>query len=107
MIISDPARDASKVLIVNFSTWQPHLYLACVIEAGEHPFVVHRTVVNFARARIVTDAALERLQAAGRLQTLSDALAPALLKRIRESAMNSVTLPLEAGDILIDQELVE
>jgi len=36
-----------------------------------------------------------------------DPLPPALLKRIRDGAMNSVTLPLEMGDILIDQELVD
>lgn len=25
MVISDPARDAAKVLMVNFTTWEPHL----------------------------------------------------------------------------------
>jgi hypothetical protein len=107
MIISDPARDLQKILIVNFTTWEPHLDQACVVEAGEHPFVVHKTVVNFARARIVTDAALEQLRAAGRLQLLNDPLSDVLLAKVRESAMNSLTLALEAGDILIEQELAD
>src|SRR3954463_12349845 len=99
MIISDPARDLQKILIVNFTTWEPHLDQACVVEAGEHPFVVHRTVVNYARVRIVPDATLEQLRTAGRLQLLNDPLTPGLLTRIRESAMNSTSLPLEAGDV--------
>jgi hypothetical protein len=107
MVISDPARDSQRVLIVNFTTWEPHLDQACIIDAGEHPFVVGRTVVNFARARIVTDAALEQVRTVGRLQLLQDALSPVLLAKIRDAAMISTTLSLEAADILIDQELVD
>jgi hypothetical protein len=107
MIISDPARDPAKVLMVNFTTWEPHLDQACIIEAGEHPFVAHRTVINYARSRIVPDAALEQLRNAGRLQLLNDPLSAALLTKVRESAMNSVRLPIEAADILTEQELVD
>jgi hypothetical protein len=106
-IISDPARDPLKLLIVNFTTWEPHLDQACIIEAGEHPFIIHKTLNNYARARIVPDAALEQLRSAGRLQLLDESLSQALLTKMRESAMNSITLPLEAGDILMNQELVD
>jgi hypothetical protein len=47
MIISDPARDPSKVLIVNFTTWESHIDKACIVEAGEHPFIVHKTLINY------------------------------------------------------------
>jgi hypothetical protein len=106
MIISDPGRDASKVLMVSFTTWQPYLDQACVLEAGDHPFVVHKTVVNYARAKVVTDAQLESLRRAGRLQPL-EALSPQLLARIRRCAMQSVTLPIDCADILEDQELID
>jgi len=106
-IISDPTSNPLKVLMVNFTTWEPHLDQACIIEAGEHPFVVHKTVINYARARIVTDPALEKLRAAGRLEMLYESLSQPLLQRIREAAMVSRTLSLEATDILIDQELVD
>jgi len=79
MIISEPARDRTKVLMVSFTTWQPHLDQACILEAGEHPFVVHRTVVDYSRAKIVTDVQLESLRRAGRLQFL-DSLSPAAEK---------------------------
>ena len=107
MIISDPARDPLKVLVVNFTTWEPHLDQACVIQKGEHPFIVDQTVINYARARIVTDAVLEQLRAAGMLQMLADSLSQPLLKKLRECAMISVTLSLEAADLLIDQQLVD
>lgn len=106
MIISDPARDPSKDPIANFTTWEPHLDQACVVEANEHPFVVHRTVINYPRARVVTDAQLEALRAAGRIDFV-DPLSPALRAKVRERAMDSLTLPLERADILLDQDLVD
>jgi hypothetical protein len=106
MIISDPNRDPTKLLMVSFTTWQPHLDHACIIEAGEHPFVVHRTVVDYSRAKVVTNAQLESLRRAGRLQLL-DPLTAALLARIRQSAMLSKTIAIEHADILEDQELVD
>jgi hypothetical protein len=106
MVISDPRRDPSRVLIVNFSTWEPHLDQACILDAGEHPFIVHRTVINFARARTATDANLQLIHAAGRLEFL-DPLSAELLKKIREATMLSTSLPLELADILLDQELID
>lgn len=105
-IISDPIRDPSKVLIVNFTTWEPHLDQACIVERGEHSFIVHRSVVNFARAKIATDSNLKLLHLKQRLELL-EPLSPQLLTKIRESAMSSTTLPLEFADILLDQELVD
>ncbi len=106
LIYSDPDRDPGKKLIVSFTTWQPHLDQACILEAGEHPFIVHRTVVEYPRTRLVTDAQLEQLRMAGRLQLL-DPLSPALLAKVREGAMASTRLPLEQADVLVDQELVD
>jgi hypothetical protein len=105
-IISDPARDAQKVPMVNFTTWDPALDQACIIEPGEHPFIVGRSLVNFARSKVVTDLQLEALRAKARLQFL-DPLSAAVLAKIRECAMRSTTLPLEYADILLDQELVD
>jgi len=106
MIISDPAKDPTKVLIVNFTTWEPHLDQACIVQPREHPFIVQQTIVNFARAKMTADANLEALRAKARLEFL-DPLSPKLLQRIRDSAMLSKTLALELADVLLDQELVD
>ena len=105
-VYSDPGRDRSSVLICSFTTWQPHLDQACVLDVGDHSFIVHRSLVDFARTKRVTDAQLEQLKSAGRLTCLSP-LSVTLLKKIRESAMVSTRLPLEFADVLLDQELVD
>jgi len=62
--------------------------------------------VNYARARVATDAALEALRVSGRLELLNP-LSPELLSRIREGAGRSCTLKLEFADILMEQELID
>jgi hypothetical protein len=106
MIISDPARGAGRVLIVNFTSRAPHIDNACPVSPGDHPFISCETLINYARARMVSDAALEALFASKKLELL-DPLTPELLKKIREGAMESITLALEFADLLLDQELVE
>lgn len=106
MIVSDPQRDPARVLMVSFTTWQPHLDQACIVEVGEHPFITGRTVINFSRARLTTNDVLDQLAAAGRFQPLAP-LSPALLRKIRNAAMDLSTLPLELADVLLDQDLVD
>jgi hypothetical protein len=43
MIISDPKADPARVVIVCFVTYQEYLDEACILEAGEHPFIKHKT----------------------------------------------------------------
>jgi hypothetical protein len=104
-IISDPENHPDRVLIVNFTTWDPRIDQACVLWPGAHPFIVARTCVNYPRSRIVTDAVLEQLRAAGRLR-MHPPLSPQLPREIRESAMFSTKITLEAADVLTEQGLV-
>jgi hypothetical protein len=100
MIISDPSRDPHHVLIVNFTSEAPDLDPVCSIIPGDHPFIQHRTLIQYSRARLVKDEALHQK---GRLEML-EPLSPTLLARIRECAMQSATLRLDYADILTDQE---
>lgn len=106
MIISDPVIDPSRVVIVNFTTWEPHLDQCCIVGKGDHPFLAHRSVVNFSRARLVAGEVLDQLRLAGRLQ-LIEPLSQELLTRIRRASLDSKTLALEFADILLDQELID
>jgi len=105
MIISDPEIDPERVLMVNFSTWKPYHDQACVVEAGEHPFVRRRTCVNFPEARVTTDAALEHLTRAQQIFP-QPPLSEVLLRRIREGARGS-RIRLTCLQVLIDQELID
>src|SRR5207302_2791342 len=93
-IISDPRRDASRLLMVNFTTWAPNEDQACVLEPGAHPFIIDRTCVNYPRSRTTTNQALEQLKTAGRLELLAP-LSAELLRRVREGAMDSTRMALE------------
>ncbi len=44
VVISDPAIDEAHVLIVSFTTRRQDSDTACVLQAGEHPFVHMRRV---------------------------------------------------------------
>ena len=48
MVISDPEQ-GDECVIVNFTTWRADKDTACVVEAGEHCYVKHKTLVNFER----------------------------------------------------------
>lgn len=105
MVISDPGIDPDRVLIVNFTSWDRLIDQACIVEANEHPFVAHKTYVNYPRAKVVSNTQLEFLLKGNRLAK-HQPLSEALLDRIRESVMDS-RMPTEAAQILIDQRLID
>jgi hypothetical protein len=105
MIISEPAADPERVLVVNFSTWKPYHDQACVLNPGDHPFLTRRTCVNYPEARVASDAILEKLLAAKQIFPRQP-LPAALLQQIREGARRS-GMKLEYVQILIDQGLIE
>jgi hypothetical protein len=106
VIISDPAIDAERILIVNFTTLRADSERACILSAGEHPFVNHDTCVNYGGAKIVSARQIDFLLTKGKLSNHA-ALSEALLQKIRFGAANSTRMSLEHADILIDQGLIE
>lgn len=94
------------VLFVNFTTHDRFSDGACTLNAGDHPFLKHQTAIEYARAKLASDAVLEALRAANRLQIL-EPLTPAVLTRIREGAVASTRMKIEMAQVLIDQELVD
>ena len=104
-MISDPAVDPEKILIVNFTTSRADSDKACILQAGEHPFVHHETCVNYAGAKVVSKANLELLVHKG-LMVTHGSVSAAILKRIREGAANSTRMSLDHADILINQGLI-
>jgi hypothetical protein len=46
VVISIPDVESDRLLIVNFTTRRPDSDAACILRAGEHPFVHHETCVN-------------------------------------------------------------
>ena len=104
ILISDPAQ-GEECVIVNFTSWRADKDQACVVEPGEHPYVKHKTCVNFRDAKRCSIAALEMLIASKHLEFQSP-LSPILLAKIRQgvpaSRMNWSCVQLLADQGLID-----
>lgn len=106
VVISDPAQDANKILIVNFTTLRADSETACVLVAGEHPFVKHDTCVNYRGAKVVSEANIQLLMRAGHMQAHATVSA-AILKRIQDGAAASTRMSLEHAEILSKQGLID
>lgn len=104
MIISDPAQDDVRLVVTFFLSYQPRYDQSCVLNGGEHPFVKHPTCVNYPGARLVSDARLEQMKAAGALK-LKEPLSPDLLALIRRCA-DRADIPTECYDVLRRQGFV-
>ncbi|MCC6127399.1 MAG: hypothetical protein IT426_20770 [Pirellulales bacterium] len=103
MVISDPKQD-DRCLIVNFTSWRADEDQACVVEAGEHPYIKHRTCVKFRGAKLVPIATLDACLGSGGLVPHSP-LSANLLAKIRNAVPNS-RISIDHAHVLMDQGLV-
>jgi hypothetical protein len=105
IVISDPALDPQRVVLVNMTSHRADKDQACVLEMGDHPYVSHRTCIEYRRAKVVRDGDMEALLSAGKISK-SAPCSPALLKRIRDGVAAS-WMRLEVVAILQEQKLVD
>jgi hypothetical protein len=106
MIISEVSGDSDQVFVVNFSSWSRRHDQSCIVNAGDHPFVHHRTIENYPEAELTSVGKLRRLLSVGALE-LRQPLSEALLNRIRAGAGVSTRLPNEHRRLLVEQGLLE
>lgn len=109
IVLSDPALDASRVLLVNVTTFQrgsSHKEDVCRLYPGDHGFIEHESCINYHDSRVYPDAHLTSMLARDRI-VLHDALEPHILKRIRDGASLSRRIPFEHLEILLDQGLLD
>jgi len=105
MVISDPSLDASKLVMVSFTTHTPNEEQLCIVEKGEHPFVIVKTAVRYKDARLASVVQLEMLVSRGMIQPHSP-LSQDLLNRVRAGAALSDFLPEGCRKILAQQGLI-
>lgn len=108
-VISDPANDTSQILSVNLTTYdvtkRPSQFNdpACVLEAGEHPFVEHPTCVCYAGACVCSLYAFESRLTNGRFRLRNDPASPLLLAKMQTSSAESKFMEIGRFEILNDQ----
>lgn len=107
VIVSDPERNSDEILILNFTSWGDHrVDDSCIIMPDEHPYVRHKTCINYREPLFPSLDGLEIGLSSAMLFPL-DPVSDELLARIRQGAIASRFADYRVKNILVDQDLVE
>ena len=106
IVVSDPQIDPEQVLIINVTTSTDPPDNACILHAGDHPFIDRETYVYYGQARVLSLSQVQLARDCKRLD-MQQPLSQDVLKRIRQGAIESDYIMFKHRKILIDQELVE
>jgi hypothetical protein len=105
VVCSDPALDPEPVVLVNFTSFEPEEESSCIVNAGEHVFVAHKSCMRYKDARVASVSAMKVLVKLGQAKP-GTADSDQLLARIRCGASESVHLPEGCRQILKHQSLI-
>ena len=87
-VLSEPTLFA-QVACANFTTPYDPCDRTCVVESGEHRWVIRQTIVAYDRARLVDVDEFERRVRDGTYTPYEPGLSPELLVRIQKGALAS------------------
>lgn len=87
VVSSLPTPDLS-VVVFNFTTWRPGVDENCIAEAGDHPFIKHKSVVLYEQGRLFSPDHLAKTLALPECSERAP-VSPALLARIQAGALKS------------------
>lgn len=105
VVCSDPAVDSTQVVLVSFTTFKPKEETCCTVQAGEHPFIKHRSCIRYKDARLTTVEGLIKLLELS-LMDRRESVSAELLLRIRAGASQSDYLSEECRRVLQNQHLI-
>lgn len=107
IVISEVSHSSEQVIIVNFTSCQDSTDedQSCVLDKGEHPFIKHKTYVNYRDALVTRICNLEKLETSG-LITRMEPVDEVLLAKILKGAKTTPFLKLKIRKILEDQYLI-
>ena len=106
IVVSDPAQDPNRALVVNLTSWSKDKDQSCVLERGEHPFLNRKTCVNYRESNITSLHKIQAALDAGWLRTGQNVSAK-VLRSIRQGASVSTFIPFDNLQLLKDQLLVQ
>lgn len=105
VVLSDPAIDPERILIVNVTSHKPHHDQTCLLEAGEHPWLKWRSCIMYEGARVTSIADCDRVIKSGHVE-FREPVSPELLQRIRDGAATTDRISLAHQRLLVDQGLI-
>ena len=106
VVISDPQRDADRVLIVSMTTYESYKEDACLLDVGDHPKVSHKTCVAYNEARLVALETLVVLRDGGHLSVQAP-VSDDILARIRAGVSRSTRIKYQYVERLLEQGVIE
>ncbi len=104
IVISKPDSATGRMVVacVSLTTDAHWKDQTCILDAGDHSFVRHRTVVGYDRAELRDVNALTRAMSSGQIIG-DDDLSESLLLKIQRGALTSKRTPNEVKDLLRSQ----
>ena len=105
VVCSDPVVDSTQVLLISVTTFRPKEETCCIVAAGEHPFIKHRSCIRYKDAIIASVEDLIKLLNGSKM-TKREPVSGDLLARIRKGACESDYLPEECRRVLQNQSLI-
>lgn len=106
IVISDTKKDPGRVVMVSITTYESYKENVCLLEAGDHPRVVHKSCVFYRETRMTTLETLQGLRDRGSL-SVQPAVSESILSRIRDGVSKSIEIKPKFIDILLEQEVIE
>ncbi len=98
VILTDPDENG-EVLGANLTSHDVFKDTTVTLEAGEHPFIRRKTVVNYPEAKIIHAETLESSVERGYAEQ-KEPCSPELLKKIRDGVFSSEFTPQEKSKYL-------
>jgi hypothetical protein len=106
VIISNPEIDPARIVFVSLTSLDVTKEDICVLEAGEHPFLKHKTCIAYHDPREASLEVLTRLGDAGRIR-LKEPVSADVLDRIRKGVSLSRDIPFKYIELLLDQGAID
>lgn len=93
-------------LIVNFTTARDGCDRSCVLRPGEHRFLTHESVINYADSKIIDLSVLERALYKNSIKP-HDHVSSELLEKVQSFAVESNAIPLKNLKFLSDYMIIK
>jgi len=105
IVLSDPTKDPSRVIVVNLTSWKAGKDSTCIILGGAHRHIHKTSCIPYYWTKMMSLADLETLFGAGLIR-LCGALPPEILKKILMGASATDDMPTDCRDVLRQQGLI-
>lgn len=92
--------------MVSITTYEPHKESVCLLEAGDHPRITHKSCAHYQETRMTTLENLRALNVRGDL-SLQPPVSPDILARMRDGVSRSRMIRAKIIDILLEQDVIE